>query len=258
MPPPRQTGTAGRVCAGGALPNKFTGSFNGSGDKISGLYINPPSQNYTGLFGFASTGSSITNVGLVSEMVTGEGYVAGLVGENWGTVSNSYAIGNITGSTSTSGDNVGGLVGFLNTNAFVSHSYASGSVRGASQVGGLVGNNWGTVSNSHATGNVTGSSGGANVGGLVGFVHEGGVVSTSYATGGVTGFERVGGIVGEGEVGTTISNCYATGSVSLGASGNSVGGLVGEVYGSAVSNSYATGNVTGGGGDDVGGLVGVP
>jgi hypothetical protein len=47
----------------------------------------------------------------------------------------------------------------------VSNSYSTGSVSGNSEIGGLVGDNEGTVSNSYSTGNVTGSS---SVGGLVG------------------------------------------------------------------------------------------
>ena len=208
-----------------------------------------PLQNYVGLFGFASTGSPITNVGLVSETVAGQNQVGGLVGDNWGTVSNSYATGNVTGGSS--GTNVGGLVGTLNTGGFVSGSSASGWVTGMAQVGGLVGNNWGTVSNSYATGNVTGSSTGANVGGLVGTLNTAGFVSYSYASGLVTGESQVGGLVGNNW--GSVSNSYATGNVT--GSGDNVGGLVGFINGGgAVSNSYATGGVTGL--ERVGGLVG--
>ena len=55
---------AGFVPVGNSA-DKFAGSFNGSGDTISGLYINRPSQNYIGLFGWVNTGSLLTNVGLV-------------------------------------------------------------------------------------------------------------------------------------------------------------------------------------------------
>jgi len=43
---------------------------------------------------------------------------------------------------------VGGLVGDNDSLGIVSNSYACGSVNGYSFVGGLVGSNWGTVSNS--------------------------------------------------------------------------------------------------------------
>ena len=81
-----------------------------------------------------------------------------------------------------------------------------------SKIGGLVGyNNTGTVSNSYATGAVTGSS---DVGGLVGYSFEG-TVSNSYATGAVTGTRnQVGGLVGRNDRSTVSNNSYATGAVT--------------------------------------------
>ena len=146
---------------------------------------------------------------------------------------------------------VGGLVGW-HYQGTVSNSYATGAVTGTGDnVGGLVGRvTTGTVSNSYATGAVTGR--GDNVGGLVGDNTQG-TVSNSYATGAVMGTgDNVGGLVGENDTDGTVSNSYATGSVT----GNSyVGGLVGYSSVSTVSNSYATGSVTGTG-DNVGGLLG--
>ncbi len=45
--------------------NSFTGTFDGLGFTISNLYINRPTQDYVGLFGFESSTSSIRNLGLV-------------------------------------------------------------------------------------------------------------------------------------------------------------------------------------------------
>jgi len=121
-------------------------------------------------------------------------------------------------------------------------------VTGSWGVGGLVGyNEYGTVSNSHATGSVDGDY---DVGGLVGY-NEDGTVSDSYATGNVTGTYDVGGLVGQNDEGS-VDNSYATGSVD---GDYDVGGLVGynEDDGD-VCNSYSTGSVDGV--DDVGGLVG--
>ena len=94
-------------------------------------------------------------------------------------------------------------------------------------------------------------AGGDDTGGLVG-VAKYSDISYSYATGSVEGVAGVGGLVGHIYT-SDITNCYATGDVE--GEGNSIGGLVGSVYGnSAVSYSYATGNVEG---DEMaGGLVG--
>jgi len=83
------------------------------------------------------------------------------------------------------------------------------TVTGKDRVGGLVGHNTGTVSNSSSTGSVTGTGW---VGGLVGQNYHFGTVSDSYATGSVTGYSSVGGLVGENS--NTVSNSYSTGSVT--------------------------------------------
>ena len=108
--------------------------------------------------------------------VSGYSTVGGLVGYNLnGTVSDSSATGSISSSSSWF-SYVGGLVG--SNYGRVSESSATGSVSGSSYVGGLVGYNYGggTVSESYATGSVSGSS---YVGGLVGG-NNGGTVSDSY------------------------------------------------------------------------------
>jgi hypothetical protein len=140
---------------------------------------------------------------------------------------------------------VGGLVG-LNKGT-ISNSYSAGSVAGNSSVGGLVGRSYdGAVSNSYFAGSVTG---GGHAGGLVGS-NWGGTVSSSYATGSVTGTSCVGGLVGDNN-GCTVSNSYSSGSVY---GSDYVGGLVGHNNGCTVSNGYSTGSVTGN--YTVGGLVG--
>ena len=165
----------------------------------------------------------------------------GVVGEG-GVVQNT----GVVNATVTGYEYVGGLMG--GNAGSVTNSYFTGSVSnsgGQGWVGGLVGENGGTVSNSYSTGNVIGV---AEVGGLVG--ENMGTVSNSYCTGNVAGAADVGGLVGEHEQ-NTISNCYATGNVT----GNCrVGGLVGQNHAGTVCNSYSTGSVAGAA--DVGGLVG--
>ena len=181
------------------------------------------------------------------------------------TTSSSYATGAVSGNT-----NVGGLIGELSGGTLQS-SYATGAVTGLSNdVGGLIGgiynNYYGgavnylvparstTITSSHATGNVTG---GNYVGGLIGynsiiFGYFGLTISIdgSYATGDVKGSQYVGGFAGLFGSGT-LNNIWATGAVT---GTQYVGGLVGEVDGAGVSNAYATGAVSGN--LDVGGLIG--
>jgi len=177
----------------------FTGSFDGQGYEIRDLFLDRPAENEVGLFGCVSEGTVINNLGVVNGDVSGHESVGGLVGENWGTISNSYYTGNVTGQS-----RVGGLTGW-NERGTVSSCYSIGNITGGWDVGGVVGGNYhGIVSNSYSTDTVTGDS---TVGGLVGWNHVG-TVHNSYFTGGVTGHDNVGGLLGRNEWNGTVSNSY--------------------------------------------------
>ena len=218
----------------------FSGIFEGNGYTISKLRINKPNASNLGLFSSITSGAKINNIGLLDIDIQGDSFVSGLVGINYGRITNSYTTGAVTGN-----GNVGGLVG--ENYGRITNSYATGAVTGTGdEVGGLVGDNDGRVTNSYAMGAVTGNG---RVGGLVGI--NGGRVTNSYATGVVTGTgNNVGGLVGSN--GEDITNSYATGVVT--GTGDNVGGLVGSNSGS-VTDSYVTGAATGISG--VGGLVGL-
>jgi len=228
----------------------FTGSFDGRGYKIYNLYINTTrwyvginvTRGYVGLFSFVGKEGIIKNVGLENVTILSTGNdVGGLIGYNYGTVSNSYSTGTVNGNY-----RVGGLVGW--NEGLISNSYSTASVNGQIYVGGLIGYNYrGTISNCYSKGIVNGTFG---VGGLVG-LNEG-FVSNSNSTVTVNGTERVGGLIGDNYRGKVI-NSYSTGIVN---GQISVGGLIGFNVGE-VSNSYSTGTVKGyyvGG--YVGGLIG--
>ena len=160
--------------------------FEGNRHTISNLMINR-SSDYVGLFGAATTGSEIVNIGLLDVNVTGNNSVGGLVGfsGDHSRITSSYVTGTVTGNNA-----VGGLVGVVDKYSRITSSYATGTVTGDYFVGGLVGNG-GDITNSYATGTVTGDY---NVGGLVG--HLGGNITNSYAMGKVAGNNGVGGLVG--------------------------------------------------------------
>ncbi|WP_215408138.1 YDG domain-containing protein [Janthinobacterium sp. JC611] len=153
---------------------------------------------------------------------------AGLVVNNSGTISDSYA----TGTVNAGANYGGGLVSF--NNATITNSYATGAMNASGSAGGLVGINndaGAIISNSYATGKVT--STGGYVGGLVGLLR--GTLNNSYATGDVQTTGLAGGIVGY-NVGGVITNVYTTGKVTGG--GASVGAIVGEHNGGSVNRAY--------------------
>jgi hypothetical protein len=195
-------------------------------------------NQYLGLFGVIDNGE-VRNLGIEGASVSGSGdrYVGGLVGVNNGTVSNCHFAGSVRGTKGA----VGGLAGRNWERGSILDCYFSGDVIGnvdrtRYRVGGLVGDNYGIVSNCYSTGSVNGYM---SVGGLVGTIFQGSVLNC-YSTGSVSGDDNVGGLVGLNFLGS-ISNCYSTGPVSSDAA---VGGLVGANNGS-VSNCFWDINTSG-------------
>ena len=259
---------------------RFTGTFDGGGFTISNLYVNVSTGAtvYAGLFGYVGASGEVQNLGMVGAYVKGRSTgssdvrAGGLVGENIGTISNSYATGAVT-AISSGYVIAGGLVGWNNTGSTILNSYATGdataTVTGSGNVfaGGLAGaNSDGTISNSYATGDATATgtgSGNVFAGGLVG--DNEGTILNSYATAAITAegsvFVHAGGLTGYNS-GGTIRNSYATGDATATGTGSGnvfAGGLVGDNEGT-ILNSYATGNATatatGSGNVFAGGLVG--
>ena len=212
--------------------NNFAGTFGGDGHTVSNLFINRSGTNNVGLFGSTGSGAGINNLGLEDVEITGRAYVGGLVGNNNGTVTNSYVTGTVESSRLDWEAYAGGLAGC--NNGDITNSYTTSNVQGyVPYVGGLVGYNEGNITNSYATRNVT--STGNYVGGLVGLNYNG-TISNSYATGDVTGSSCVGGLVGQNS-NSTISYSYAAGAVT-GSDLNRVGGLVGVMFSGAIASSY--------------------
>lgn len=150
-------------------------------------------------------------------------------------------------------ENVGGLVGF--NEGTVSESSGSANVSGLKQVGGLTGMNLGTVKRSSNSGVV----GGENwVGGLVG-TNLGTVSNSHNAIGAMVEFQEKGiedpagfGGVAGGNAGV-IEGSHNKGLIK-GDGGLGVGGVTGIILGGTVKMSYNTGEVHGG--EWVGGVAG--
>jgi len=207
----------------------FSGVFDGNGHTISHLTLKGGS--HVALFGRNWPGT-VTNLGVVDVNITGSSIVGGLVGQNYGDVTQCYSTGVVSGS-----ERVGGLVG--GNMGGVTDCYSTAAVSGTDNVGGLVGENYGTVTECYGTGAVSGRGA---VGGLVGYNHYA-TVTQCYSAGAVSGQYDVGGLVGENH--GAVTHCYGTGAVSgTGDSSQSVGGLVGSNMG-ALTHCYSTGAVSG-------------
>ena len=190
---------------------------------------------------FEGNGNTISNL-FINRTAADVGLFGG-VGSG-GTVKNLGLVdanvrGNGTGGTD--GYRVGALVG--DNDGAITNSYATGAVTGKRNVGGLAGINNGSITASYAAASVTLTGGDDNVGGLVGN-NNGGTIITSYATGAVTGDRNnVGSLAGRNTSRGTVTRSYAAGPVS--GSGNNVGGLVGNNSNGTINKGYFDSDVSG-------------
>lgn len=257
----------------------FKGTFEGNNHTISNLYINS-SNEFVGLFGVLQNstindlnvrGSVITtgnHAGILaggmidgtvrnitvnpSSVVTGQKYVAGIIGNCSGNCSISYSIN--YAKVQASNEYSAGISGNLDSGR-ATRCINKGEVIGTKFVGGITGRG-GTILECGNTGNITGSVGyiGGIAGGesykLIAYCYNRGNIK-GYGNDG-TGFTSVGGIAGSQY---TVTYCYNTGNIygSLG----QVGGIIGNIYGSQINISYCynTGNISGNG-RAIGSIVG--
>ena len=220
----------------------YTGTFDGDGHTISGLYYNGDGDgDYAGLFGYVN-GGWVQNVNIADSYISNNGAAGdfgGVCGRNKGTITNCSFSGSVTCEDTFT------------------------------YVGGVCGSNLGTIENSYNAGTVTSVGYSTFLGGVCGYNPNGSTIRNCYNTGAVNGKNtdnrdfHAGGVCGSNDSYTlqnTITNCYNTGSVTVSGSGtNYVGGVCGSNDSfsssqSTITNCYNTGSVTGS--ENVGGVCG--
>lgn len=191
----------------GTVSNQYTGTFDGKYFMVSGL------AGSKGLFDFAG-GCVIKNL-TVSGAIK-EGTNMGLLADvSAGTVENCFTTGSLHRINSYG--TTGGLIGradagtaIRNCGSAANVSCSMKSLKAELNMGGLVGNLYGTVENSYATGTVKVEAG--------------------------SGYTAVGGFIGQTKNTAAITNSYAAGTVT-GSAGGALGAFVGVNSGS-ISGSY--------------------
>ena len=208
--------------------------LDGASFEINGLNAT------AGLFAQIGSNSYIHDL-TIRGAVSGKGSAGAIAGYASGTAPKIANCFNYAVITST-GNNVGGLVGYTYQNAVIENCANFGAVTGGSSAGGIIG---GTVSNGST---ITGcyntaeiSATGSKAGGIIGGTSSEMTVTSCYNTGKISGTTS-GGIAGEvkGNVnwsGTvqgkiTISSCYSTGEA-----GSAVFGTV-DTASSEISKCY--------------------
>ncbi len=195
--------------------NKFTGTFDGQRNTITGLTVNLNGQ-YAGLFGSIS-GATIKNVGLVGGTVSGvstsasafAGGIAGLA--DGSTIANCYNTGTVNASCNVSFICAGGIAGKITNNCYVTNCYNTGGV---------------STTNDGGNDNYSG--------GIAGFADESSTIQNCYSIGtisaagkfGATAF--LGGIAGGVFTSSHIYKCYYLTS--------SVGKGIGSQWDAIISN----------------------
>ena len=249
---------------------EYTGTFDGGGHKISGLYLD--SENYNiGLFGVSS--GTIKNVTVEECYFKGKDKVGAVCGYNKGLIENCKAVngsvcalifegtvGGICGSNDSSITNcstqvtvgcsfnctrLGGICGSNNATGTISKCYSLGSVKNTYEqvyYGGVCGINSGKISDCYNETAIKNVGKGATFGGICG--KNDGEIITSYNTGeisykddnGSLSVAKYGGICGWSN--KTISDCYNSGYVEVNASSwRHGGGICGYNYGQ-IKNCY--------------------
>ncbi len=213
----------------GSASVPFTGRFDGMGHTISNVIIQG-SGNGTGFFNVIQN-ATIQNLHLVNVDVQGENQVGGLAGIaraqlNSEDMAKNQAnlIGNcsVSGKVTAIGKNAGGVGGLVGENckeydkdtlftisSAIDKCTAKVDVTGYFKAGGLVGNNGGVITESSATGSVTGIDS-VYAGGFVG--DNSGDIYDSHAEGSVKGASHTGGFVGFSD--GVVKSCYSLGNVT--------------------------------------------
>ena len=165
----------------------YTGTFDGQGHTIKGLYVNSASDTCVGLFGYLE-GAAVRNL-TVDGYVQGRGAAGGIAG-----YASNAAIENCSNHCSVTGSStskIGGIAGLNVDGAKIIDCYNVGTIRNSNvfeACGGIVWGNAGTVSNCY------------NVGTISGNVYDGEIVGNNTGT---------------------VENCYYLAGTNLNAVGQS-------------------------------------
>ena len=194
----------------------FSGTFDGNGKTVSGLYFNNNSTSCVGLVSYLAAEGTVKNVTVTNSYIMAYQYAGAIAGRNAGLITGCINHASIN----TDGNYAAGIAGWSegtvelcgNTGAIYADATAAGGivgkVQGTTNSGARIRNCWNTGSIS-----VSGDNAGGIVGFIAAFTRKSPYcyVSNCWSTGSVTAgdTESVAGVVGYADC-TTVSNCYST------------------------------------------------
>jgi hypothetical protein len=288
---------AGKGSVLDALTGRTSDSYS-----INNLTINVASANQVGLFATVGSTGVVRNLKFGNCGISANTFIGAVAGVNKGTVvgcqtvdggfvRSMTAVGNLTCNTGgivgansgkisycknnaqinqVNGNNVGGLIGFANTSANISHCINTGAVFGKGQIGGIIGRVEGTLesaisvtlsycsNNGVISGQTTG--GNASIGGIIaGATYADLTIEKSYNAGAVSGAGSCGGILGRyidsSGLNVYIKDCYNTALINnlnnkTSGQNTAAGIMSGRVNGTStgavslkIQNCYNTGKI---------------
>ena len=232
--------------------SQFSGSIDGDGHAIRDLTINRSSAFDVGLISQMAPESNVSNLTIVDATVSGGDISGTLAGLNNGAISEVVITDVQAGTDEPFAYAFGGLVGENYGEIEDSHISGSLSTYEGNRIGGLAGRNEGIVRESTTNTSIFASPG-FMIGGFIG--ENSGDISNSSSNGtlSVSNGEYVGGFIGENSAG--ISNSSSNGTLSV-SNGEYVGGFIGE-NSADITNSSTTVIVNAAGGNGIGGLIGL-
>ena len=239
----------------GTDSSKYTGTFDGNGHTISGLYINSTAAN-TGMFGRIGSSAVVKNLTLANSVIRStKNYTGAITGyiDDAASVTNCHTKNSVQ---ITAAKYTGGITGYQDDTSTLTRCSNAAEVTGANNVGGISGYNWSKSSASLTDSYNRGSVSGSNlVGGICAQIYIGGTVSDVYNLGtvqatGTAGTPTAGGITGVFRWGT-IKSAYNAGIVKATAKGGVAGRLEASSSSRTVQNVFysdeyeAVGNLNG-------------
>lgn len=224
---------------GWVVGDTFSGEYDGDGHKITGLVISEVSGN-AGLWKQLNDGAVFKNLTIVDAMVTGGAGYAGIISGSTqdATIENCRVSGIVSGGNNYVGALVGGTAtgssapSIINCLAEVTVSSSSS----ADFIGGLIGGlGHGSIEFSGFRGTIDASPGSNFIGGLTGAFNTEASIQDSYAVGymNAASADYASGIVGVGgslsSSNASIVNCYSS-LTWQGAGGMYTGGVISTEY----------------------------
>lgn len=194
---------------------KYTGTFDGQGHVVSGLFYNDSNKQFAGLFGCVHEDGKVLNVGVEDSYIRGSLFVGGISGYGYKSViTHCYSSATVFGDSGYQGGICGS--GYA-TN--IEECYNSGLIAGNKYSGGICGEiSQGNIINCYNEGNIIANEMAA--GGICG-IGDGAEIANTYNIGIVSGTGTAGAILGEQDKSKTvkiynsffIEKCNSTGTV---------------------------------------------